>query len=140
MILPVDEKETEVDVFDGTFETLAEAECWELLRTQNVGRVAWSGEDGVQVLPVNYVLDDDRVVFRTIGGGALASLASGRRVAFQIDDIDTETQTGWAVLAQGASGVPQPHDGPDPQPWVDDHRDLWIALTITEVSGRLVEK
>ncbi|NLT30395.1 MAG: pyridoxamine 5'-phosphate oxidase family protein [Propionibacterium sp.] len=136
----MDERETDVDVFAGTFEALSEAECWELLRTQNVGRVAWSGDDGLLVLPVNYVLHDDRVVFRTIDGGALAALASGRTVAFQIDDIDTETQTGWSVLARGASGVPQTHDAPDPQPWVDDQRDLWVALTISEVSGRLVEK
>lgn len=131
---------TAVDVHTGIFESISESECWELLRTHQVGRIAAQTEAGVLVLPVNYVVDDSRIVFRTSPTGALSSLAAGHTVAFQIDDIDSETLTGWSVLAQGASGTPESPSEPAPQPWVHDQRDLWIAISVTRVSGRLVEK
>lgn len=130
---------TDVDVFTGTFEVLPDEECWELLRTQSVGRVAWPSDEGVQVLPVNYVLHDRQIVFRTAADRVLATLATGRQVAFQVDDIDVETQTGWTVLAQGASGSPVEQPTSDPDPWVND-RDLWVSIDLTQISGRLVEK
>lgn len=129
-----------MDVHTGIFESLAESECWELLRTHQIGRIAAQTDDGMVVLPVHYVLDDERIVFRTSPTGALSRLATGHTVAFQIDDIDTETLTGWSVLAQGASGTVESPTSPAPQPWVHDQRDLWIAITVTRVSGRLVEK
>lgn len=58
------------------FEVLPEAECWELLATNEVGRVGWSDTDEATVLPVNYVVRDRSVVFRTRVGGKLSDRKS----------------------------------------------------------------
>jgi hypothetical protein len=42
--------------------------------------------------PVNYLLDDQEVLFRTGGGGKLAAATRRAVVAFQADQIDS----GWA--------------------------------------------
>ena len=54
----------EIDLLGGT-EILTEDDCWELLRTECIGRVAVAIEGQVDVFPVNYGLDGDGILFRT---------------------------------------------------------------------------
>lgn len=49
----------------------------------HIGRVALPDDDGPLVLPVNYRVVDDTVVFRTGPGSRLAAAAGGLRVAFE---------------------------------------------------------
>lgn len=132
---------------EGTFAALEPDDCRALLRTHEVGRVAWaSATAGLLVLPVNYVVHDDLVVFRTTPDSELAELAEGIEVAFQIDDIDVETGNAWSVLARGVSARPEP--GPEleaaldrsPQPWAPGTRDLYLGIRIAEISGRVVDR
>ena len=48
-----------------SFSAISPSRCTELMSTQSVGRVAWQGPDGLQILPVTYVYFDGSVVFRT---------------------------------------------------------------------------
>jgi nitroimidazol reductase NimA-like FMN-containing flavoprotein (pyridoxamine 5'-phosphate oxidase superfamily) len=41
----------------------------ELLGAMSVGRIAYTTDDGPRVLPVNYVLEGESVVFRTVSDG-----------------------------------------------------------------------
>src|SRR6476469_5229603 len=67
-------------------EVLEPAECLRLLAMGGVGRIAVHGEPPV-VRPVNFVLDDDRLVIRT-GPGSLWRSASQRVLAtFEIDGV-----------------------------------------------------
>ena len=50
------------DVRPGRLQVLSDTECWDLLRTHTVGRIAWSGVEGVCVVPVNFAVDDGDVV------------------------------------------------------------------------------
>jgi len=53
---------------------LSRDECLELLGPMSVGRIAYTTDDGPRVLPVNYVLEADSVVFRTVpDGGSTAT-------------------------------------------------------------------
>lgn len=127
------------------FEVLDQTECWHLLRTHGVGRLAWaSRDDGVQVLPVNYVmLDEETVLFRTSEDSRLAELAAGVDVSFQLDDIDPSTQTGWSVLARGRAAhfdrTAFTHV-PDSEPWAVGDRDVFITFRASRLSGRIVSK
>jgi len=47
----------------GRLVELSRDECLEL----SVGRIAYTTDDGPRVLPVNYVLEGDGVIFRTVG-------------------------------------------------------------------------
>jgi len=58
---------TTVDLRTGT-EALAPNECWDLLRTADVGRLAAAVANRPDIFPVNFVVDNASVVFRTAEG------------------------------------------------------------------------
>lgn len=119
------------------FSRLDAEECWALLAEAEVGRVAWAGEFGIVVIPVNYRIHDGAITFQTADGGILAQLTNATEVAFEIDDIDGETATGWSVLVKGRShrAVPEQEEQVS---WLDDERCVWVAITADQISGRIV--
>jgi nitroimidazol reductase NimA-like FMN-containing flavoprotein (pyridoxamine 5'-phosphate oxidase superfamily) len=91
------------------------------------------------VVPVNYVLTADTVLFRTHPGTKLDALRR-RTIAFQVDSIDEVLRTGWSVLIQGVAHEASPHDvgAADPEPWADAGPH-WIQVVPRFVSGRRFE-
>jgi uncharacterized protein len=84
---------------DPTILELAEHECWDLLRSQEVGRLAVAIANHPDIFPVNYVVDHASVVFRTAEGTKLAAAVLGESVAFEIDgESDGEA---WSVVVKG---------------------------------------
>jgi len=88
---------------DKRYETLTRLECLELLQRNHLGRLAFLERVGVVPLitPVNYVLDQDAVVFRTDTGSKLVAAIRGASVAFEIDGVDEGDSTGWSVIVRG---------------------------------------
>lgn len=82
-------------------EELAAAECWRLLRTHEVGRLAVSITDHPDIFPINYVVDGESVVFRTGPGTKLAASVLGKGVAFEIDGYDPIAGDAWSVVVKG---------------------------------------
>jgi nitroimidazol reductase NimA-like FMN-containing flavoprotein (pyridoxamine 5'-phosphate oxidase superfamily) len=84
-------------------ETLTEAECRELLDRHHFGRFAFVDSVGVlpSIIPVNYLLDDDKVVIRTDAGSKLAAAIRGAPVALEVDGVDENHQVGWSVVVRG---------------------------------------
>lgn len=73
--------------------------CWELLRDNEVGRLAVIVDGHPEIFPINYVVDHGTVVFRTAEGTKLtAALASGG-VAFEVDGA-TDGDV-WSVVLKG---------------------------------------
>ena len=85
----------------GRLVELSRDECLELLGAMSVGRIAYTTDDGPRVLPVNYVLEGDGVIFRTVPDGEVFRDALETTCAFEIDQIDEFYQSGWSVLAVG---------------------------------------
>ena len=56
---------------------------------------------GPLALPVNFVVDQHTVLFRTDEGTKLDVASRGARVAFEVDGVDEATCTGWSVLVRG---------------------------------------
>ena len=81
------------------FERLDAPECLRLLRGGGVGRVVWQDDDGLSVLPVNYRVIGDSVVFQTNAASTLARLAEPTRVAFQVDEVDHATAVGMRAMS-----------------------------------------
>ena len=118
------------------FERLDVPECLHLLRTGGVGRVVWQDDDeGLTVLPVNYRVIGDSVVFRTSAASTLVRRTRPTRVAFQVDEIDHATAVGWSVLVRGMSGTCKVRDVVSFLP-----RDpaIGVAGRIEEVTGRVM--
>jgi len=86
---------------DPTIVELDEHQCWDLLRSQEVGRLAVAIANHPDIFPINYVVDHATVVFRTAEGTKLAAAVLGESVAFEIDgETDGEA---WSVVIKGTA-------------------------------------
>jgi nitroimidazol reductase NimA-like FMN-containing flavoprotein (pyridoxamine 5'-phosphate oxidase superfamily) len=134
---------------DRMIEELDEEQCLALIAPGGVGRVAYTGRFGPVVLPVNYALQDEAIVFRTAEHGPLdADLRTGitgadYTVAFEIDSIDLAGRQGWSVLIQG----PAHHmTGPGQdtvrsagvKSWAPGDRELFVRIAPHRITGRRV--
>lgn len=83
------------------FEDLTPDECWEQLRSAEVGRLAVTLGRHPDIFPVNFIVDDSSIVFRTAEGTKLAGAVLGEAVAFEIDGYDAGSGQAWSVVAKG---------------------------------------
>lgn len=143
MTPPADPERTPPDPPDGgelVLRELDRAECFALLCLRRVGRIAVVDRDDMPfVVPVNYVLTDDTILFRTHPGTKLDALRR-RAVAFQVDSIDEEQHTGWSVLVRGVAHDASPHElaGADPESWAPPGPH-WIQIVPRTITGRRFE-
>lgn len=126
-------------------ETLDEATCTALLGGVQVGRVAWAEDDGtVTVLPVNFVLDGDAVVFATAAGAKLDAVRDGRHLTFEADDFEPALRTAWSVLLAGPSEVvTDPVEVERLQtlplaPWIGSAGTFFVRVNPRRISGRRI--
>jgi nitroimidazol reductase NimA-like FMN-containing flavoprotein (pyridoxamine 5'-phosphate oxidase superfamily) len=121
---------------------LDEAACLRLLAGSEIGRVVFTDAALPAAQPVTYLLDGEEVVFRTAGGSKLAAAARGAVVAFQVDQIDPGTRTGWTVLGVGeAYEVVVPDRLAElaermPAPWAPQRTAHTIAVPLQRLAGR----
>ena len=117
--------------------------CLRLLASVPVGRVGFFSDGEVVVLPVNHILDGQDPVFRTARGSKLSAAEGQSLVAFEADEYDEQTQTGWSVLVTGRAEVV--YDEAEVErlsqrglhPWATAvERPFWIRIRATSVSGR----
>ncbi|GGY89008.1 DNA-binding protein [Streptomyces olivaceoviridis] len=124
---------------------LGPEECRTLLSTHGVGRVSVSAPDGrPAVVPVNYTIVGDTIVFRTAPGSVPAA-AAGTEVAFEVDHVDDALSQGWSVLAVGpASEVTDPEatrrltQHAHTTPWAGGEREMWVSIRPTSLTGRRI--
>ncbi|MFJ3981906.1 pyridoxamine 5'-phosphate oxidase family protein [Streptomyces fungicidicus] len=119
-------------------------ECRALLSTHGVGRVAVTTAEGPAVVPVNYEVVDDAIVFRTVPG-AVPAAAVGAEVAFEVDRVDEAMSRGWSVLAVGpARAVTEPGEArrltkrAHTTPWAGGERELWVSIRPARLTGRRI--
>ena len=74
--------------------------CRELMGSTLVGRVAFVDEDGPVVLPVNFVLDGDTVLFCTSSANAIGRHLDSATVEFEVHEFDGPTKSGWSVVVR----------------------------------------
>ena len=105
----------------------------------NFGRVAFVVDGTPSVVPVNHVVDGTDIVFRTSPHSELGRSMARGPVAFQIDDVDDFSQSGWSVLVQGSveyDDVDTPLADDRPRPWAEGVRPLLVRIRPSRVSGR----
>ncbi len=82
---------------------LTPEECYALLPTVPIGRIVFTDHALPAIQPVNFVVDGPDVAFRTDDGSKLAVAVSRTVVAFEVDDFDPISRTGWSVVLVGRS-------------------------------------
>jgi hypothetical protein len=85
------------------YDDIDEAECWGLLATVSLGRIALSINALPAILPVQYHVDGRNLTI-CLGKYEIGPRsAHGVIVAFSADAIDPPTRSGWSVQVQGRS-------------------------------------
>jgi hypothetical protein len=133
-----------MDLDRNGLEVLDRDESLRLLATAVLGRIAISSGALPTVLPVNFRFDGRRILFRTGVGTKLDAATDNAVVAFEVDEVDPATASGWSVVVTGmAREVKDPTDlaGLQSQPlarWAsgEDHRVVSISVDL--VSGRRI--
>jgi nitroimidazol reductase NimA-like FMN-containing flavoprotein (pyridoxamine 5'-phosphate oxidase superfamily) len=129
---------------DNRWQELAAVECHKLLAERHLGRLALTDPDEPVIFPVNYVLDEGAVVFRTDPGSKLDAIAGGARVAFEVDAVDEGSRTGWSVVVRGrAAEVSEPADldrlrGLPLYPWAPGAKARYVRIRPVSVTGRRI--
>lgn len=117
-------------------------ECWELAARMPVGRIAWASAGGPFVVPVNFVVHDGRIVIHTAAYSALVRESDDSVVAFEVDEVDPVTRSGWSVLFRGRAHVGFRNGDrtqlPEVDSWADASRRLSVTIDVHEVTGRRV--
>ncbi|HEX4906424.1 MAG TPA: pyridoxamine 5'-phosphate oxidase family protein [Acidimicrobiales bacterium] len=114
--------------------------CYDLLSRCTVGRIAVNVTDlGPLVVPVNFVLDGQVVVFRTDAGTKLRVLTEGP-VSFQVDHVDHNRHDGWSVLVRGVAYEADEWEVRHVElaPWTDGDKEHWVRLVPGAVTGRRI--
>jgi nitroimidazol reductase NimA-like FMN-containing flavoprotein (pyridoxamine 5'-phosphate oxidase superfamily) len=119
---------------------LDQHECWDLLRRNEVGRLAVAKENRPDVFPVNYVVDHGSVVFRTADGTKLTAAVLGKAVAFEVDgELEGDA---WSVVLKGHAipieNIYELFDALDLPlyPWNRAPKHEFVRIVPEQVTGR----
>jgi nitroimidazol reductase NimA-like FMN-containing flavoprotein (pyridoxamine 5'-phosphate oxidase superfamily) len=127
---------TEVDL-------LSVSKCRQLLGAGVFGRLGLCTPRGPVILPLNYSVVTESVVFRTSADGIVSRHDWSKRLAFEVDHVDYVEQRGWSVLAVGLANPIVEEDELayirrtwSPRPWAGGERPLFVRLRWDDLTGR----
>lgn len=118
--------------------------CWAALESTTLGRLAVASDAGVDIFPVNYVVDGTKLYFRTAPGSKLHALVGNSQVALEIDAADDAAA--YSIVVKGTAErleAPSEIDAADAlplTPWVPTLKLIWVRIRSTEVSGRVFRR
>lgn len=122
-------------------EEILRGECLELLASQPIGRVAVASPgSGPLVVPVNYLLDGEAIVFRSDLGAKIHAL--NQPVSFQVDQVDALHRVGWSVLVRGIAYEANHWevDHLDLESWAGDGKQHWVRIVPDAITGRRIRR
>ncbi|MEV6613095.1 pyridoxamine 5'-phosphate oxidase family protein [Streptomyces sp. NPDC051051] len=125
------------------FRALDRQECLRLLSQVPVGRVVYTRQALPAVLPINFSLDtDNSVLLRTSPDSDLVRAIDGFVIAFEADEFDAATQSGWSVVVTGRATVvtdPAEHERlsqSGPVSWMPLRDGVFVRIDSEMISGR----
>ncbi|HET9070807.1 MAG TPA: pyridoxamine 5'-phosphate oxidase family protein [Acidimicrobiales bacterium] len=126
-------------------EILPRDACLELLRSRTIGRVGLTRDALPTILPVNYRLVDEQIVYATGTGSKSLAALHEQVVAFEVDDADSARREGWSVVVVG---IPRELDDGDRhatravamglRPWIGERAPYLFRLSTERLTGRRV--
>mgnify|MGYP001818466515 FL=1 len=123
-------------------EHLTERECWDLLATHSVARLAVDIGGQPDIFPINYLVDGASIVFRTGAGTKLAGAVLGRHVAVEIDGLDERDHSVWSVVVKGMAreigGMTERWAADDLPlyPWIASEKPNFVRIEPRLTTGR----
>jgi nitroimidazol reductase NimA-like FMN-containing flavoprotein (pyridoxamine 5'-phosphate oxidase superfamily) len=107
-----------------------------------MGRIGISVGALPTIMPINFRVDGDRILFRTGVGTKLDAATRGAVVAFEVDDFDPMYHSGWSVVV---TGVAHEVDDADDQAmsttprWAPGQSERLVEVSLDHVSGRRLD-
>jgi nitroimidazol reductase NimA-like FMN-containing flavoprotein (pyridoxamine 5'-phosphate oxidase superfamily) len=122
---------------------LSRRECVALLAGKQMGRAVFTERAMPAIVPVAFAIDGDAIVLCTASDTRLASAATSGVLAFQVDDIDPHTRSGWSVVVVGVAELVEARQEQASircllEPWVPGTSDVFIRLPLRVVTGRRI--
>jgi nitroimidazol reductase NimA-like FMN-containing flavoprotein (pyridoxamine 5'-phosphate oxidase superfamily) len=127
---------------DNPVHVLHPEECWEFLRGHEFGRLGFHLADEVHIVPINYAVDDDRLLFLTAEGSKLLGVTMNSDVAFEVDEIVGERATSIVLRGRARRLEEDEEHRAENVPlrqWVATEKWNVIEVDVTEISGRRFE-
>lgn len=126
----------------GAMEILTEEQCWSLMGSVEVGRLAVAAAGDIDIFPLNFVVDDRTLLFRTAEGTKLVEVVLAGRVAFEVDGYDPERGRAWSVVLKGHAQMLDKWDdiytAQDMPlfPWNHAPKERFVRISPYSISGR----
>ena len=119
---------------------LGEDESWDLLSSVALGRYVTSIEGRPEIFPVNFVVQNRTVLFRTAEGTKLFGTVVNTQALFEADDHNVAE--GWSVILRGTAHVLATSREIDEAeraglyPWIATEKLRFVRVTPTAITGR----
>ena len=126
--------------YDEAIEVLSEPEALELLASQHLGRLVERVGERVEIFPINYVVDGNRLIFRTAPGTKLAGIVAADEILIETDRVTTDEA--WSVIARGHATILEREDELaraeqlDLRPLTPTVKRVFVAITVDSITGR----
>ena len=121
---------------------LSPEECWEMLRDEEFGRLAYLLAGEVHITPINYAVEGGSLLFRTAEGNKLLAVVMGSDVALEIDQYG-EDRARSVVVRGPARLLPEDEahraENVPLRPWVPTLKYNVVEIEPKVVSGRAFE-
>lgn len=121
--------------------TMTTDQCWAAVSRMALGRLVTVIDDEPDIFPVNYVVQQRTILFRTAPGVKLLGVQRNPRVAFEVDDHTVGT--GWSVIVRGEAGVVTGDEEvgwaerAQVLPWTTTAKDRFVRIRPSRIDGRL---
>ncbi|WP_144205824.1 pyridoxamine 5'-phosphate oxidase family protein [Mycobacterium tilburgii] len=119
---------------------LSEDESWRRLGGVALGRLVTSFAGEPEIFPVNYVVQNRTVLFRTAEGTKLFSAVASNVVVFEADDHDATE--GWSVIVRGRARLLRTAaeigeaERAELRPWTATVKKHYVRVIPTDITGR----
>jgi len=119
---------------------LSTQECWEILDRERFGRLAVAVNGDPDIFPINFLVDDQKLLMRTAPGTKLTELVINSAVAVEADGRDG--YTAWSVVLKGVARMVDSFsetyadDGKALETWLPSEKPIYVEIIARSMSGR----
>lgn len=119
---------------------LDEEECWRLLASVQLGRLATAPLGQPEIFPVNFACVGQSLLIRSAEGTKLLSAVMNNHVAFEVDEVFAGGA--WSVVVKGTAERLETQADLDAaeelelRTWTSGVKTQYLRIDVQEISGR----
>ena len=118
---------------------LDQEECWAALRADEFARLAYRLGDELDLVPLNYAVDGDTLLFRTAEGSKLLGIVMNPDVVLEIDTYDEDSAQ--SVVVHGTARLLEEDEAHRAEttslrPWLATLKYNVVEIAPVRITGR----